>query len=161
AGTYWANHAWLYDLGSYAAFQTLGGGLVALKALAVAALAGLMLRTAASRAPFWVAAGCCLLALLALSPRLPPQPACLSRLLLRWACLSRLLLAVCLHLLRAGGRALYALPAVVALWVNLDGWFLLGPLLVALYWLGQRLGAGAARLPGWVLLACLAATLVS
>jgi tetratricopeptide (TPR) repeat protein len=157
SGVYWANHAWLFDLGLYAGLQTLGGaGLVALKALAVAALAGLMLRLAsaggsACRGPFWVAAGCCLLALLAMSPRLLLQPACASL----------LLLALCLQLLRAGGRALYWLPAVVALWVNLDAWFLLGPLLVALVWTGQRLAPGAQRLPFWLLPACLAACLLS
>src|SRR5947209_20100446 len=32
-GVYWANHAWLFDLGLYLGFQTLGGaGLVLLKA---------------------------------------------------------------------------------------------------------------------------------
>src|SRR5712691_11301163 len=42
-GAYWANHAWLFDLALYAGHQALGGaGLVALKALAVAVLAGLM-----------------------------------------------------------------------------------------------------------------------
>src|SRR5436309_13755006 len=46
-GVYWANHAWLFDLALYAGHQALGGaGLVALKAAAVAVLAGLMLRLA-------------------------------------------------------------------------------------------------------------------
>ena len=29
---------------------------------------------------------------------------------------------------------------MVALWVNLDAWFVLGPALVTLFWLGERLG---------------------
>src|SRR5262249_22479890 len=40
AGVYWANHAWLFDLGLYGGYQLLGGaGVVVLKALAVAGLA--------------------------------------------------------------------------------------------------------------------------
>lgn len=155
---YWANHAWLFDLALYAGHQALGGaGLVALKALAVAVLAGLMLRLARPRpwpeegGPFWIGCACVLLAVLAMSPRLLLQPACLSL----------LLLAVCLWLLHTGGRALIALPALVALWVNLDAWFLLGPLLVALFWLGQRLAPDARRFPPWLLPACLAACLFS
>src|SRR5947209_8675331 len=82
-GAYWANHAWLSDLALYAGQQTLGGaGLVALKAAAVAALAGLMLRLARDGGPAWVGGACVLLAVLAMSPRLLLQPACLSLLLL-------------------------------------------------------------------------------
>src|SRR5262249_1052868 len=105
-----------------------------------------------SPGPFWISAACVLLAVLAMSPRLLLQPACLSL----------LLLAVCLSLLCAGGRALAVLPAVFALWVNLDSWFLLGPLLVRLFWLGELLGPSASRprLP-FVLLACGIACLVS
>src|SRR5207248_8128567 len=113
-GLYWANHAWLFDLLLYGAYQTVGGaGLVVLKAVAVAVLAVVMLLLARPRPPregsFWISAACVLLAVLAMSPRLLLQPACLSL----------LLLAVCLGLLRVGGRALYALPVVIALWVNL------------------------------------------
>jgi hypothetical protein len=71
---------------------------------------------------------------------------------------SLVLLAATLCLLRAGGRALVALPALTALWVNLDGWFVLGPLVVALHVLGERLG-GERRVPLWVLPACLLACL--
>jgi hypothetical protein len=154
-GVYWANHAWLFDLGLYAGYRALGSaGLVALKAFAVAVLAGLMLRLAGRGGPSWVSAGCVLLAVLAMSPRLLLGPACLSL----------VLLAVCLALLRTGGRTLYALPAVVVLWVNVDAWFLLGPLTVALFGLGQRFAPpawGAPRLPRWLLPACLAACLLS
>jgi tetratricopeptide (TPR) repeat protein len=159
-GVYWANHAWLFDLALYAGHQALGGGgLVALKAIVVAVLAGLMLLLAepgprAGRGPFWIGGGCVLLAVLAMSPRLLLQPAVLSF----------LLLAVCLGLLRTGGRSLWAVPAVIALWVNLDSWFLLGPLLVALYGLGQRLGrprAALSPLPLWLFPACAVACLVS
>ena len=48
------------------------------------------------------------------------------------AALSFILLGVCLWLLRTGGRALYAIPFLIALWVNLDDWFILGPMVVAI-----------------------------
>ena len=152
-GVYWANHAWLFDLVLYAGFQTLGGpGLVVLKAAAIAALAALLLaRPQAIRGPFWIGAGCVLLAILAMSPRLLLQPATVSL----------LLLAVCLWLLQRGGRAVNMLPIVVALWVNLDGWFLLGPLIVALFVVGEGLNPAARRLPLWLFPACLAACLLS
>jgi hypothetical protein len=150
-GSYWVNHACLFDLALYAGYQVLGGpGLVALKAAGVALLAWLMLRMRRTER-FSIAAGCTLLAVLAMSPRLLLQPACLSL----------LLLAICLWLLQHGGRALYCLPAVVALWVNLDSWFLLGPLIVWLFALGQRLAAEKQPVPLWVLFAGLAACLVS
>lgn len=155
-GVYWANHAWLSDLLLYGAYRAVGGaGLVVLKALGVAALAGVMLRTALRPGgPVWLAAGCTLLAVLAMSPRLVLQPQCLSL----------LLLAVCLYLLRAGGRADRALPVLIALWVNLDSWFLLGPVLVALVLLGERLNRAdpdTPPRPRWLLPACLLACLLS
>ena len=153
AGVYWANHAWLADLGLFGLFRAAGGSaLVVVKAALVALTAALMLRSAGSaRGPFWVAAGCVLLAVLAASPRLLLQPACLSL----------LMLAGCLRLLLAGGRALHAVPVLIALWVNLDGWFVLGPLLVALFALGRRLKPGEPRLPLWLLPASLLACLAS
>jgi hypothetical protein len=154
ADRYWANHAWLFDLGLYLAFGALGGaGLVALKAAAATGTAALMLWAARGRGPVWVSAGCVLLAVLAMSPRLLLQPAVASY----------LLLAVCLCCLRAGGRALTAVPVLVALWVNVDAWFILGPALVGLFWLGRRIDPASATLPAWPrwlipasLLACLA-----
>lgn len=154
-GIYWANHAWLFDLTIYGVYSTWGGAvLVVLKAITVASMAGLMLRVAWLDGPFWVSGFCVLLAVLAMSPRLLLQPACLSL----------LLLAACLALLGMGGRALYALPAVIVLWVNVDGWFLLGPMLVALFGLGQLLTPATPdhwRLPLWLLPTCLIACLIS
>lgn len=155
AGVYWANHAWLFDLIVFGVYRVLGGvGLVVLKAIGVAALAGVMLRTTCRGGPTWVAAGCVLLAVLAMSPRLLLQPACLSL----------LMLGVSLYLLRTGGRAVYTLPGVVVLWVNLDAWFVLGPLLVGLFWVGRRITADdtdGPRLSAWLLPACVLACLLS
>src|SRR5262249_55717723 len=53
---------------------------------------------------------------------------------------------------------------LMALWVNLDAWFLIGPLVVALFGLGQyfaRPKPEVRRLPLWLLPACLAACLLS
>ena len=140
AGRYWANHAWLFDLGLFHLYRSLGGaGLVLVKAGLVAAMAGIMLAIARGRAPTWLTSGCVLLALLAMTPRLLLQPTIASY----------LLLAVCLYCLERGGRALVAVPVLIALWVNLDSWFLLGPLLVVLVWLGRRLDPARESLPPW------------
>ena len=156
-GVYWANHAWLFDLLLYLAHQAVGGGgLVVLKALAVAALAVLLLRFRSPGGPFWVTAGCALLALLVMRPRLLLQPACLSL----------GLLGLVLWLVGRRGRAVFALPGLFVLWVNLDGWFVLGLLLVGLVGLSDWLGArrnetSTDKLPLWLLLGCLAGCLVS
>ncbi len=140
AGTYWANHAWLFDLVLFTGFNWFGGSaLVAVKAAAVAATAALMLRAARHRGPVWVGTGCVMLAVLAMSPRLLLQPAVASL----------PLLAACLCCLRAGGRALAVVPGLIAVWVNTDAWFVLGPALVALFWLGRRLDADRPNLPPW------------
>jgi hypothetical protein len=148
AQTYWANHAWLYDLGLYGLYGLVGGaGLVVLKALLVTVLAGLMLRVRRPEGPGWVPIVCTALALLAMSPRLLLQPACLSG----------LFLGLTFWLLWR--RELVVLPFLFALWVNVDDWFWLGPLLAALFWVGKRLRGGGGT-PGWVvpvgLAACLA-----
>ena len=51
------------------------------------------------------------------------------------------------------------LLAVFVLWVNVDEWFLLGPVLAALFWLGERL-RGPRRTPGWLAPAGLAVCLL-
>lgn len=154
AGVYWANHAWLFDLGLYVAWLGLGGaGLVVLKAVALAATAGLMLAAGRLTAPVWLAVGCTLLGVTAASPRLLLQPAVASY----------LLLAATLVCLASGGRLRWVVPALIALWVNLDGWFWLGPALVGLFALGRRLNPAATATDRWswafgpaCLIACLA-----
>jgi len=167
SGVYWVNHAWLFDLGLYLAWTGLGyPGLVALKALIVAAVAGVMLWTCRGAGPAGLATGCVLLAVFAASPRFLLQPTVASY----------LLVAACLYCLNAGGRVLYAVPILIALWVNLDSWFLLGPLLVVLFGLGRWLARGRTDWeqaevgrertpqepwPRWFLPACLGACLLS
>ncbi len=161
---YWVCHSWLFDLTLYGLCNLIGGaGLVVLKALLVTALAGLMLRVRRADAGAGLPALCAALAVLAMSPRLLLQPACASY----------FLLGLTFWLLwrphrekeetkTSGFRfhTFVALIMVFALWVNVDEWFLLGPALVALFWLGERLG-GARRTPGWVVPAGLAACLLN
>lgn len=153
AGRYWANHAWLTDTAMFLAFHWLGGaGLVAIKAIVIAAVSGLMMLLARGTGPLWLSVGCVLLALMAMAPRLLLQPTIASL----------LLLPLTLLCLRTGGRCLYAIPAIIALWVNLDGWFILGPLIVGLFWFGRHLeGDSASPWPWWVLPAALLACLLS
>ena len=158
-GVYWANHSWLFDLLAYLGYRTLGGAaLVGLKAILIVGLAGLMLNLARPREGdgrfFWAAGLCVLLALLAMSPRLQLEPMTISI----------VLLGACLLLLNRGGRAWYALPAVIALWVNLDDWFILGPLVVVLFALGQYLerpSADLRRMPIWLIVVCLGTCLLN
>jgi tetratricopeptide (TPR) repeat protein len=165
----WVNHSWLYDLLAYAAFQAVGGpGLIVLKALLLTALAGLMLGVRRRGLSPWIPAACTALAVLAMSPRLLFQPMAVSF----------LFLGVTFYLLtrregRAGldagrrapapspwlggpdDRRLWLLPPLFALWVNLDAWFFVGPLAVALYLAGEVIqdalasrGVGRSETPG-------------
>ncbi len=175
---YWANHAWLFDWPLYLLYTRLGeqlGGtvVVALKALLVSLLTLILLRVRrADSGLFWPAA-CALLAVLAMSPRL----------LLHSTCLSYFLLALTLWLLwrplkqsTSFGQQLrhYApLLLLFILWVNVDSWFLLGPLMALLFWVGDWIaperttgempvsGAKARRTPGWLWLAGLAVCLIN
>jgi hypothetical protein len=154
---YWANHSWLFDLGSYVLYGLLGGaGLVVLKALLVAALAVLLLGMRRPGSPLLLPVIGTTLAILATSPRLHLQPACLSYLFLGLT----LWLLWKQHGDNPVPAARYLLPIIFAAWVNVDEWFVLGPMLVALFWLGERLGHER-RTPGWLVLVGLAACLLN
>ncbi len=141
-GAYWANHAWLGDLLGYLAFDAVGGAaLVVLKSLLLAALAVLLIALGTprkgERAGLWLPASCAALAILALAPWLQ----------LRSTLLSYVLLALTCWVLEAWNRSSllrvpWALGPLFAVWVNLDDWFLLGPLAVGLYAVGLALSTG-------------------
>jgi hypothetical protein len=159
-GTYWVNHAWVFDLAVYKVYEVLGApALVVLKGLLVAALAWVLLQIRRPGEDAWLPAACTGLALVALSPRLLLQPVVVSY----------LFLALTLWLLHRSARdedapavpgagrrldALWLLPPLFVLWVNMDQWFLLGLLAVALFLLGELLqrlvpfGAGEPRPAG-------------
>ncbi len=185
-GATWINTNWLYDLIVYLFYDTSAVGgtiLIVLKALMIAVLAEVMLRTA--REPgrsLWVPACCVGLAVLSLSGRVQLQPICISILFLGvtyWL----------LHLprrleTRAAAKtgpprrpflAWWLIPPLCLLWVNLDSWFFLGPITVALFLVGETLqdwlaaadrrqtagATGARRTLLWVLLVSVGACLVN
>ena len=192
-GVYWANHSWLFGVIAYGLYSipTIGGVvLVVVKALLVALLAVVMLRSAwRSGERFWVPAAITALAVVALSPRLFLQPVILSYLFLSltiWFLIRPAPQTAVVReqlerkkKVRAAGKpipfqAYWRLPVFCMLWVNLDQWFLLGPLTIGLYLLGVALQdrflplARTADTPveepktlGLVLLASLTACLVS
>ncbi len=144
---YWVNHSWLYDLLIYGLYQipSIGGVvLVVLKALLIVALAEVLLRVSRRRGQgLWLPAACTALAILVLSPRLVLTPMCVSFLFLGLT----LWLLRYPRLARERGtaaptyRSFWLLPPLFLLWVNLDQWFLLGPVVVGLYLAGEALGA--------------------
>ena len=132
------SQSWLYDLVCYGLYSVFGGaGLVLGKALVVVALAVLLLRLSRSGLGEWVPVFCTALALLVMSVRLLLQPATLSYFFLAlvlWFVWKR----------GAANRSSALLPpwpllVLFVVWVNVDGWFLLGLGVAALVWLGQVL----------------------
>jgi tetratricopeptide (TPR) repeat protein len=150
AGGWWVNHSWLYDLLSYGLYRLADGtGLVIFKALLIAALALVLFGTGSNTARPATRATATALAIVALTPGLTLRPICVSY----------LFVGLTLWLLergsarlreRSGKRGVLAdtlsaygwLLPLFALWANLDAWFLLGPLIVALYTLGSLLASG-------------------
>lgn len=181
---YWANHNWLVDIAAYGLYQLDPSGalLVILKAALVTLLAVVMLAIRRPGQSLWIPVVCTALAVVAMSPRLLLQPTVLSF----------VLLGVTLWQLQKPGkpgepargrrgppsvswRHLWVLPALFVLWVNVDSWFVLGPLTVGLVWLGEFLqesflpvrsgpdaaDSGRSRTLGLVFLAGLAACLIN
>ncbi len=131
-----AYHPWLFDLAAYAVYSVAGGaGLVAAKALLVAALALVLLRLSRAGAGWWVPVVCTTLAILAMGTRLLLQPATVSY----------LLLALTLWFVRprlgrpASLLAPWPLAVLFVAWANVDTSFVLGLGAVALVWLGEVL----------------------
>jgi hypothetical protein len=145
SGVYWVNHSWLWDGITYLIYQYLGGpALIVVKALMIALLAGFMLAVRRRGQSLWIPGFCALVAVAILC----------QRLLLHPVVVSYLFLGITLYLLQkpaqpaeapsgrrgpAPGkrRHLWLLPILFLFWVNLDQWFFLGPLTVALWWLGE------------------------
>ena len=152
---YWANHSWLFDWGLYLAHEYIGStSLVGWKSFLVVATTALMLLGASrlGSSP-WITAACVLLAISAMGPRLLLQPTVCSF----------FLLSGCFYCL-AINRFLSLIPVIVALWVNLDAFFIFGPILVALFWLGRRFGSidtPQKPWPLWLVPATFAACLLS
>lgn len=153
----------VFDLALYTLFRSAGGtALIVLKALGLTVLAWLLLPPRARLADTASLVACTLLALLALSPYASLRPALLSYFFL--ALTLRLLLAPQRREAASQSGRFFLLGPLFVLWVNLDRWFWLGPLLVLLFWIGERLegllaGAGRKpetmrRIPAWLPLTC-------
>ena len=148
-GAVWINQHWLYDLIVYLLYSIspYGGAiLIFLKALMVAALAEVMLRSA--REPgrsLWIPTVCVGLAVLTISPRVFLQPVCVSFFFLGLTLWLLLLPKQAPRRTEATASPrrpflpYWVIPPLCLLWVNLDEWFLLGPATVALYLLGETL----------------------
>jgi tetratricopeptide (TPR) repeat protein len=166
ADTYWVHHSWLFDWFLYFLYDVSGGsGLVVFRGCLILGLAVVLLQLRRPGHRPWLAVVCLILTLLAVSTRVPMQSICVSY----------LFLALTLFILFAPPRAdapssrrYWLLPPLFALWVNLDGWFILGPLTILLVLLGDGLQhlldrGSTGRFPGlvWVFGAGLVACLVN
>ena len=159
SGVYWANHAWLFDLVLYLVYQHLGGAaVVLLKAATVALLAGVWLSCRRLCSGVAGPAAATVLGVLATAQRLQLQPLLCSAVLLA---MTVAILALHVDPSRPKRHRIWVLVPLFALWVNVDGWFFLGPLALALFWVGERLGGPARErrlslgLVGAGLVACL------
>lgn len=171
--TPWINHSWLYSLGLYLLYGALGGaGVIVVKAVLVAVLTVVLMLIRTGDTPRFILATCLTLTVLALSMRLLLQPVIVSYLFLG---------VTLLVLQRSGvwdrGSAtaapdpwwwLCVLPVLCLIWVNLDNWFILGPLVVGLSWVGlavQRWRGWSTRVRpgqlGMVFGACVLACLIN
>jgi hypothetical protein len=137
---YWANHAWLFDWFLFVLREHFGDAvLVVSKALLVSLLAAILMSVRRPGSGMALPAAGTLLAILALS----------LRLWLHSMLLSYFFLGLTLWLLWRPSREISSVRQqvrcyapvllVFVLWANLDSWFLLGPLLAALFWLGDAL----------------------
>lgn len=127
---------WLSQAVGYLVFALSGEvGIVAAKAVLVAALAGMLVGLSRTTGPWWLAAGCVALGVVAVGNRVLLQPATVSY----------LLLAITLHLLRTEHPARLVVWAgwrfllLFWLWANADGGFVIGLGFVAVYRAGELL----------------------
>lgn len=146
-GVTWVNPAWLADLLFYGIYSIAGGaGLVLLRGAVMVTLMVLMFRMCRPNGSLMAALLCIGLAAIALS----------HRMLLRPELFSYLGLGLTLFLLfhppvkprqpwlqklvgLTQDRLWVFLPPLFMLWANLDAWFFLGPVAVALFLLGDVL----------------------
>jgi len=140
-GDFWVNHTWLSDIILYELHE-LGDGmaLVFAKSVLALALAALFFCFRRRGTPMGIFSLVAAAAMLALGPWLLLQPVCLS--LLGVMLTLYLLERPCLlaeSQAETARAARWLLVPLFALWANLDGWFLLGPVLVGLYALGEAL----------------------
>lgn len=155
SSTTWVNHSWLFGAGLYLLHEAVGmEGLVLFKALVAVGIALIMMLVGRAGRNLWGNTLATALAILAASTLFNLQPVILSF----------LFLALTLYFLQRGGgwlfsvkerpipdpvtwKAYWPILVLFVLWVNLDEWFVLGPLTVALYLAGQALQQSFPTLP--------------
>src|SRR4029079_11594037 len=124
----WVNHSLLFDTGAYLLYGDRGVVLVVVKALAVAGAFGVLIVIRRTGYSLWPWAAVAAAAVIAAAPRMTLSPIVGSV----------LLLAVTMFLLfrmehRAGSwRFPVAIGITFWLWANVDAWFFVGPLALAL-----------------------------
>lgn len=133
----WADISWLNDLGQYALYSadSTGAAVVAVKAVTFAAAFGLLFLLRRAGQALWPWAVLVALGVLSAAPSAQVRPIVWSMLFL-----SATLLILYRWPWRPGTwRQPLVLAGLFALWANVDGWFLLGPLTVALVLVGEML----------------------
>jgi tetratricopeptide (TPR) repeat protein len=167
----WINHSWLFDLATYRLSflaggpEQMGGGLLVLiKALLIAAMAAVMISICRPDQSYWIPAVLTGLAAYAMSQRLHLDPICISFLFLA------ITVAALYRSTReskggagSGFIPVYLLPLLFIVWVNLDEWFILGPITVALFAIGevlQMVVPGDSQRPTFAVVARLIAVLL-
>ena len=149
-GLRWVNHAWLTDWLSFLVAKFLNiGDLIWFKAVTVC-LAVTVVVAWRRREYWWSGVIAVAVGIAAISPRATLQPMLLSV----------MLLPLLLRLLQAGGRSYIAVPMLIALWANLDEWFVLGPVLAIFHFAGCRYRKSR-DVPLWLPIASIAACLLT
>jgi tetratricopeptide (TPR) repeat protein len=129
----WINHSWLYDFLVFRLQSLAGGaGVVIAKSVVIGLLAVVLLSCRRRDGDRWLPTLFTALALLTMSPRLLMQPTIISFLFL--GILMRLLVFESERANR--WRNPVCIAILFALWVNLDGGFVFGLGVVALWFLG-------------------------
>lgn len=156
-GRQWTNPSWLFDLIVYKIHgvakgdgQQFGRAVVIFKGALIALLAAVLLFARRPGQSMWIGVLCVGLALLASAPRLVMDPVVMSMFFLG--------VTVWLLIRADQFENPWSLPAAIAavfaLWSNSDAWFVLGPLTLGFFLLGEFLHqrmqpaeAGEKRLP--------------
>ncbi len=139
AGREWVNHSWLYDALTFVLYGDGNGfRVVFVKALGVGVAAAALLAIRRPQYALWPWAGCVALAALAAAPRLGLTPFAVTVAFLA------VLLCVLFRLPARPGS--WRVPAAVGglfwVWANVDAWFFVGPLAVALLLAGELIQRG-------------------
>ena len=136
----WVNHSWLFDIFSYATYSLSESGvfLVIFRSLFVVGLCWVCLQYPVKREHTWLLVLIAAVGFVVLSPRLLYQPAVVSFFFLGLTLLILYRPATVTLLGKTFNRVWLLVPLFV-LWVNCDRWFILGPIVVGLFLLGEWL----------------------